>query len=229
LYIWPVGDVLLGLYVSLALLGLAAIDPIGIAAMPVLLLQNDPYRRSFVFLGGSFISLVAMGLLFACGFGTIVLRFETAHTWFVPSIEAAAGAVLLGIAATVFWRLKAGKSSVEPSEAMTKRLRLGSWQLFGLGALLVAVQSVVDVVFVLAMIRIGQLHLRFIALSAAIVTYAMAALVLQFAVIVAYIFTPPRRRAKTLDTVRNLLVRYANQALITVSFLLGCGLLVLAA
>ena len=219
---------LLGVYVSLALLGLSAVDPIGIAAMPILLLQRNPYRRSFVFLGGSCLSLMVMGLLFARGFGLMVLRFENAHSWFVSSIEAIGGVVLLGIAAAVFWRLKAGKSSVEPSEAMTQRLHLGSWQLFGLGALLVAVQSVVDVVFVIAMIRVGQLHLRVVTLSAAVATYAIAALALQLAVVAAYASTPPGHRAKTLDTVRRLLVKYANQALVAVSFLLGCALLVLA-
>jgi hypothetical protein len=218
-----------GLFLSVALLGLFAIDPIGIAAMPILLLQKNPFRRSFIFLGGSFVSLMVMGLLFARGFGAVVLRFESTNTWFVPSIEAVAGLVLLSIAGTVFWRMKTGKLSVEPPKTMVKRLQLGNWQLFILGALLVTVQSIVDVVFVIAMIRVGQLSLPTITLAAAVATYATTALILQFAVVAAYKLTPPKRRAKTLDKVHSLLVKYANQALIGVSFLLGCVLLVIAA
>lgn len=217
-----------GLFISLALLGLSAIDPVGIATMPILLLQKNPFMRSFVFLGGSFVSLMVMGLLSARGFGAIVLSFDNSHTWFVPAVETVAGLVLLAIAGTVFWRLKTGKILVEPSDTMLKRLQLGSWQLFILGALLVAVQSIVDVVFVVAMVHIGQLHLPIIALTAAIATYASAALILQFAVVAAYKLTPPKQRAKTLDRVHNLLVKYATQALISASFLLGCALLVIA-
>lgn len=217
-----------GLFISLALLGLSAIDPIGLAAMPILLLQKNPFMRSFVFLGGSFVSLMVMGLLSARGFGAIVLSFDNSHTWFVPAVETVAGLVLLAIAGTVLWRLKTGKILVEPSDTMVKRLQLGSWQLFILGALIVAVQSIVDVVFVVAMVHIGQLHLPIITLTAAIVTYASAALILQFAVVAAYKLTPPKQRVKTLDRVHSLLVKYATQALIGVSFLLGCALLVIA-
>jgi hypothetical protein len=197
--------------------------------MPILLLQGNPFRRSFIFLGGSFVSLMVMGLLFARGFGAVVLRFENSHTWFVPTVEAVSGLVLLSIAGTVFWRMKTGKLSVEPSDAMVKRLQLGNWQLFILGALLVMVQSIVDVVFVIAMIRVGQLRLTAITLWAAVATYATAALVLQLAVVAAYKLAPPQQRAKTLDKVHGLLIKYANQALVAVSFLLGCLLLVLAA
>src|ERR1035437_266626 len=94
------------LFVFLALLGLSAIDPIGIAAMPILLLQKNPFIRSFIFLGGSFVSLMLMGLLFAQGYGAIVLRFDNSHAWFVPSVEAVVGLVLLIIAGIVFWRMK---------------------------------------------------------------------------------------------------------------------------
>jgi hypothetical protein len=217
-----------GLFIFLALLGLSAIDPIGIAVMPILLLQKNPFMRSFIFLGGSFVSLVVMGLLFARGFGAIVLSFENSHTWFMPSVEAVAGLVLFSIAGAVFWRMKTGKLSVEPSDAMMKRLRIGSWQLLTLGALLVTVQSIVDVVFVIAMIRVGQLRLPTITLLAAVATYAIAALVLQFSVVVAYKLTPSKQRNKTLDRVHDLLVKYAHQALIGVSLLLGCTLLVIA-
>lgn len=217
---------MVGLFISLTLLGLAAIDPIGIAAMPILLIQKRPLARSFAFMGGSLVALLVMGELFARGFGVIVLHFETTHSWLVPSVEMLAGLVLLGLATTLLWRLRTGRLSAEPSDTMVKRLRLGGWHLFILGAALVAVQSVLDVVFVIAMIRIGQLHLAATTLTAAVATYAVAALVLQAAVVAAYVLTPEQQRRQTLDKIHNLLLRYANQALVGVSLLLGCGLLI---
>lgn len=181
-----------------------------------------------MFLGGSFVSLVVMGLLFARGLGAIVLRFENAHAWFVPGVEAVAGLALLGIAGALIWRMKKGKLSIEPSANLAQRLQLGSWRLGVLGALLVAVQSVVDVVFLVAMVRVGQLRLSSITLLIAVVTYALAALVLQLAVVVAYKLTPPQQRSKTLDKVHELLTKYAHQVLIGASLLLGCVLLALA-
>jgi hypothetical protein len=216
------------LFTYLALLGISAIDPIGIAAMPILLLQKQPVKRSFIFLGGSFVSLIGIGLLFAKGFGQTILNFEKFHSWFVPGVEVVAGLTLLSIVGTLLWRMKTGRLSIDPPASMVKRLQLGNWQLFIVGALLVAFQSTVDVVFVIAMIRVGQLRLSNITLTAAVVTYAVTALVLQLSVVVAYMLTSPKRRAQTLDKVHNLLVKYANQALIGVSFLLGCVLLVLA-
>jgi len=155
-----------------------------------------------------------------------VLHFENIHTWLVPTVEVVAGLALGGIAATVFWQIRAGRTSTEPSDAMVRRLRFGSWHLFLIGAGLVAVQSIVDVVFVIAMIRIGQIHLSLLALGAAVATYAVTALVLQSAVVIAYIVTPSKHRRRTLDRVHSLLVRYANQLVVVVSSMLGLGLLV---
>ena len=64
---------MLALFISLVLLGLSAIDPIGIAAMPILLVQNTPTNEVSYFLFGSFMSLMLMGMLFAKGFGHIVI------------------------------------------------------------------------------------------------------------------------------------------------------------
>jgi hypothetical protein len=217
------------LFFSLALLGLAAVDLTGIAAMPVLLLQKNPYRRCLIFLGGSFFSLMVTGLLFARGFGADVLRFESAHSWLVPGAEAVAGLMLVGIALVMVWQLRAGKLSTEPSKGIVKRLQLGNWQLFAFGMLLVMLQSVVDVVFVVAMIHIGQLQLSGLLLVAAVATYAVAALVLQLAVVLAYKISPPARREMTLRSVHTLLTKYANQVVVSVSLLLGCVLLIIAA
>jgi len=217
---------MIGLFISLALLGLAAIDPIGIAAMPILLLQKNSFARSFAFLGGSFVSLVLMGLLFARGSGAIILRFDNANSWLVPSLEVLAGVVLLGIAIVLLWHIKNRSLTLEPSANMTNRLRLNSWYLFGFGAALVAIQSVVDVVFVIAMIRIGELQLSSITTLAAVITYSIAALVLQVAVVAAFRLASEKQKRQILDEVHSLLSRYANEALVIISLGLGCGLLV---
>lgn len=218
-----------GLFISLALLGLSAVDPVGIAAMPILLLQKHPLQRSFLFLGGSFVSLMAFGLLFAKGFGGIVLHFEKAHTWLVPTAELIAGLVLLGIAGSLLWRLKHTGSKANTPSVISQRLSLHGGFLFIVGAALVAVQSVVDVVFVIAMIRIGQLNLHTFILVAAVATYSLTALLLQFVVVAAYQLTPADKRSHTLNKVHRLLTRYGDQVVAVICLLLGGLLLVLAA
>lgn len=89
-----------------------------------------------------------------------------------------------------------------------------------------AVQSLLDVVFVIAMVRIGQIHLSVIALTAAVMTYAVTALILQFSVIAAFKLAPEKQRSRVPTKVHNLLARYANQAVIAISLVLGSGLLV---
>lgn len=215
-----------GLLVSLALLGLASIDVLGIAAMPILLTQKRPFARSFTFLGGSFAALMAVGLILAQGFGAIVLRFDNSHNWLVPDAEIIAGLVLLTIAATLLRHLKTGRNSVEPSDAIVKRLRFGDGQLFLLGAAIVTVQSIADVVFVIAMIRVGQLDLSTAGAVVAVGTYAVSALVLQLAVVAAYRLAPERQRLRTLDKVHALLGAYSNQALMCISSALGCALII---
>lgn len=217
-----------GLYISLFFLGLAAIDPIGIGIMPILLAQKHPYRRSFVFLGGSFVALITMGLLFAKGLGQLVLKFEERNHWFVPVIEVIAGSILVIIAAAVYAQSRKGKSSVEPSVRTKKWLRLNDLHLFLLGALIVTVQSVIDVVFVVAMIRVGQFQLSKVALVTAVATYAITALVLQLVVIIIFRLAPAQQKDKWLQKVHSWLVKYSNQTLIAVSLMLSCVLFVLA-
>jgi hypothetical protein len=106
-----------------------------------------------------------------------------------------------------------------------KYLQLGDWQLFILGIVIVSVQSLADVVFVIAMIRTGQLDLSNIALMVAVLTYAVAALAMQLAVVIAYRMTPDDKRSQTVTKVHGLLSSYANQAVILVSLILGCGLM----
>jgi hypothetical protein len=216
----------IALFGSLALLGLAAIDPIGLAVMPLLLAQRRPFARSAAFLGGSLVSLMITGLLFAKGCGGLVLHFENSHTWLVPTVEITAGTILLGIAGIVLWQFRTGRLSTEPPARVKRQLRLNELHLFLLGAVLVAAQSIIDVVFVIAMIRIGQLSLSTFVLTAAVATYAVAALILQLAVVAAYALTSPRQRQWLLTRIYDLLSHYANQAVIGVSLVFGCGLFI---
>ena len=216
------------LYLSLALLGLSAVDPVGIALVPLLLVQKHPYRRVLIFLSGSFVSLTAMGLVFAKGLGRIVLRFDQTHTWFVPAMELAGGVILVVVATILLMNYKSGKTASEPSARTQTWLKLGGLQLFVVGALLVAIQSVIDVVFVIAMVRLGQYKLSGIAQLSAVVTYAFTALLIQIIIVVAFRLAPPKQKAQVLSKVHSLLAQYADTALIVVSFILGFVLLMLA-
>jgi hypothetical protein len=77
----------LGLLAEVAGLGLAAVDVVGIAFMPILLAQRDGLRRALVFLLGSFVALVAMGLVFTTGVGTVVADFNERYPWLEPGVE----------------------------------------------------------------------------------------------------------------------------------------------
>jgi hypothetical protein len=213
------------LFLSLSLLGLAAVDPIGIAVMPLLLSQKRPLTRSFIFLTGSFVALISMGLVFARGLGEIILQLETSCTWLVPTVEAAAGFILLTVAFYLFRQTKKNEYSGQLSQFIVRRLQLSSWQLFIVGALIVTVQSIVDVVFVVAMIQIGTLHLPIFLQIAGIATYAIAALVLQLAIVVAYVFTPNKQRTELFSTIHRLATRHTYHIIIAVSVLLGGGLI----
>jgi hypothetical protein len=216
---------MIALYISLALLGLAAIDPVGIAIMPVLLVQKRPYMRSFIFLSGSFSSLMLMGIIFSKGLGSLLLRYEARNLWFVPTVEIVAGSILLLIAGMLFVRHKNGKISVEPTGKTLHWLHFSNPYLFLLGALLVAVQSILDVVFTVAMVRVGQYNVSNIGLLLAVATYSLTALVLQLLVVFAYLIAPPKQRIKRLTIVNILLKKYSYQTMICIS--LGLGILML--
>jgi hypothetical protein len=214
-----------GLFITLILLGLSSIDPIGIAVMPILLLQKKPFKRSFIFLLGSLISIIILGILFARGLGLLVINFENSNHWFVPTIEIVGGLLLLIIAGSILWRIRKGNVSMEPPDSIVKRLTLSDWQLFIIGITIVAAQSTIDVVFLVAMVRVGRFNLSNIDMFLAVTAYAIAALFLQLAVVAAYKLTPVRQRNKTLDKVHYYLLRYANQTMFIVSFFLGSALL----
>lgn len=209
-------------------LGLAAIDPIGIAAMPLLLAQEHPLSRSVTFLGGSFVSLVSMGLLFSLGAGRSVLSLEYRWHWLVPFVELTAAIVLLGIAGYVLRELLSQHTVEAVPARVSRMLRMGAVQVFGVGALLVAIQSIVDVVFVIAMIRLGQVHLSFIGIIGAVSTYALAALALQSMLVGVYLIAPKRHKVAAVRACRALLSTYISQMICGISFVLACIFAVLA-
>jgi hypothetical protein len=112
----------------------------------------------------------------------------------------------------------------EPPVRVMSQLHLGVWHVCITGAMLVAVQSCADVVFVIAMVRVGQLHTSFPVQLGAIGMYAIAALALQLLVVGVYVLTPQVYKAAAVHTVRIYMTRYTTQATIIVSALLGCAL-----
>lgn len=215
-----------GLFLSLFLLGLSAIDPVGIAAMPVLLAQKNPLVRSALFLFGSFCMLMIMGLVFAQGLGFVVLRFEIVHPWILPAIEITGGAVLLFVATITVRNLKRSGSNAVLSKSIKKWLQLKDWQLFLLGGVIVGIQSLLDVVFIVAMIHVQQLQLTTSIVVLSVLTYAVAALCIQLLIVILYQFAAAKYRASTLLKINYLTARYGTKSVIILSILFASVLLV---
>ncbi len=213
---------MLSLVVSLALLGLAAVDPVGIAVMPMLLTQRNGIRRSMWFLLGSALGITALGVLFAVGAGRVMLHLTDDYPWLEPGIEIVCG-VLFAAFGLYLWR-RGGE--VEVSGRLRRRLDLPGVTLFGFGAALVVVQSLLDVVFIVAMVNIGAKNLPAVEVVIAVLVYAVAALVLQIAVVAAYAMVAPERRQLLADSVTGWLDR--NGARTAVIAAIGVGALLVA-
>lgn len=180
---------MLTLVVSLALLGLAAVDPVGIAVMPLLLTQRHGVRRSVWFLLGSGLGITLLGVVFAVGAGHVMLQLTDDFPWLEPGIEIACG-VLFAAFGIYLWR----RGDVSVSDSLRRRLDLGGAALFGFGAVLVIAQSLLDVVFIVAMVNIGARNLPLPEVVIAVAVYALAALALQIAIVAAYAAAAPERR-----------------------------------
>lgn len=207
-------------------LGIAAIDPVGIALMPLFLLEDRPIRRAAAFLAGSFAALVGMGLIFSWGLGVLVIHFEEAHTWFIPAAETIGGTLLLGFAGSMVWPYVRGRrQTVHLPARFLRWSRLHFWYLVMAGAALVTVQSIADVVFVVAMVNLGRLRLSLWEVLIAVLTYALAALVLQAAVIGVYLAAPEHHRARSMQRLRIFLEEYSGAATAAASTVIGLLLL----
>ena len=107
---------MLSLLVSLGLLGLAAVDPVGIAVMPLLLTQTDGIRRSIWFLIGSAIGITALGVAFAIGAGHVMLRVTKDFPWLEPAIEIACGVIFAGFGLYLWWQRRRGEQEPAASD-----------------------------------------------------------------------------------------------------------------
>lgn len=214
----------LGLLTSVGLLGLAAVDPVGIAAMPLLLSQSRGIQRAVAFLAGSCVALLLMGLAFTQGFGRVILATEERLPWLVPGLELAAGLILVVTAVVLWLRGRSGRSDAEPSDAMRQRLQAPPVLLFGFGFVLVVVQSLIDVVFIVAMANVGQLRLPIVESAVAVATYTIGALLLQVLILLAYVATPREQREAQLARLAGWLHRHATTIAVTVSGVLGVAL-----
>lgn len=214
------------LFAEVAGLGLAAIDAIGIAFMPILLAQRDGLRRALVFLLGSFVALVAMGMLFTTGIGSYVADLNEQHPWLEPGVEVVGGVVMIGLGAFMLLRALTGARGSHTPDNLVEKLTLPLPLLFGFGAVLVTVQSLVDIVFAVAMVEVGAEGLSALEDLLLVLTYAVCALVLQTAVVVAYLLTPHHRRDIVMASFTDWLVRRGEFWAGLVALLFGVGLLI---
>ena len=217
---------MLSLLGSLGLLGLAAVDPVGIAVMPLLLTQTDGIRRSVWFLIGSALGITALGVVFAIGAGHVMLRVTKDYPWLEPAIEIVCGIALFGFGVYLWWQRRGGQQGPEVSQSMQRRLNLPIGSLFGFGVILVIVQSLLDVVFIVAMVNVGAKNLPVLEVLIAVLVYATAALAIQIAIVAAYTGAGPERRTRVTDTITAWLDR--NGMLAATVAALGVGVLLVA-
>jgi len=207
--------------VSLGFLGLAAVDPVGIAVMPLLLTQPHGIRRSVWFLVGSALGITVLGVAFAIGAGHVMLRVTKDYPWLEPAVEIVCGLLFAGFAMYLWWQQRRGRATPEVSGTLRRRLDLPGVSLFGFGALLVVVQSLLDVVFIVAMVNVGAKDLPALEVLFAVLVYAAAALAIQTAILGAYVWSGPQRRDTVTGAVTAWLDRYGAQAAIIAG--LGVG------
>jgi hypothetical protein len=214
----------LSLVVSLGFLGLAAVDPVGIAVMPLLLTQPNGIRRSTWFLLGSVLGIITLGVVFVIGAGRIMLRLTTDYPWLEPGIEIVSGVLFAGFGFYLWWRRRHGDAGPEVSDSLRRRLNLSGGKLFGFGAGLVVVQSLLDVVFIVAMINVGARNLPALEVLIAVVVYAAAALTFQIAIVAAYAMAGPQRRTVVADAVTGWLDRHGTTTAIIAAIGVGAVL-----
>jgi len=216
----------LSLLAEVAGLGLAAIDAIGIAFMPILLAQANGLRRAMVFLSGSFVALMAVGLLFTTGVGSRIADLNERHPWLEPGVQVAGGVFLFG--AGIFMLVRSRKGGSHAPDDLIEKLSLPMPLLFGFGVVLVTVQSLVDVVFAVAMVDIGAQGLNFIQNYILVLTYTVCALLLQSAVVVGYLLVPQGRWVHVMAGFTDWLTNRGEFWAGIAGLLVGVGLLIVS-
>jgi len=213
-------------------LGIAAFDPVGLAAMPILLSQPRGVTRSWVFVLGSMAALLGLGVAFASGLGKPILHFSQRYPWIDPVIEVVLAVVLLALGVWLLLRVRraraTGQDSSLASAGIVKRLELPLPLLFIFGFVLVTVQSIVDVAFLLAMVEMGTKLSGLLEISLSVMVYTFAALLLQILVVVGYQLLPVERRAASLRAFNKALERYGEVIAAVVMLVLGVILAVMS-
>jgi threonine/homoserine/homoserine lactone efflux protein len=199
----------LNLVTEVAGLGLAAVNAIGIAFMPILLAQADGLRRALVFLLGSFVALTTMGMIFTTGVGSRIADFNERHPWLEPGVQVLGGLFLVGAGIFMLVRVRRGATSHAPDD-LVEKLKLPMPLLFAFGIGLVTVQSLVDIVFAVAMVDIGAQGLGALENLLLVLVYAVCALVLQSAVVVGYLLVPQGRRVHVMARFTDWLARHGE-------------------
>jgi Sap, sulfolipid-1-addressing protein len=217
----------LSVVLELAGLGLAAVDPIGLAFMPILLAQPRGTFRAFIFMFGSFVALTVLGLVFTTGFGSGVLAFNERYPWAAPTVETLGGIALFLIGLYMLRHARRAESSLAP-ESLIKRLELPVPLLLLFGAVLVTVQSLVDVVFIVAMVEAGTEDLSLTEKVVAVLAYAIGALLLQMLVIVGYWLIAADQRKQAMDRFTEWLNHHGETATGWISLVLGSVLTVVS-
>jgi hypothetical protein len=100
--------------------------------------------------------------------------------------------------------------------------------LFGFGFVLVVVQSLVDVVFLVAMVEMGTRALGISQVVVAVAVYTAAALLLQVLVVVGYQLLPSTKRDSALDGFNDVLERRGELIAGILSLLLGVVLAIVS-
>lgn len=214
-------------------LGISAFDPVGLAAMPILLAQPRGVTRAWTFLAGSVAALMLLGVAFASGLGGPIVRFSKQYPWLNPTIELVAAVILILIGGWLLWHARvtarSGAGASLASDSFVKRLKLPVGLLFVFGFLLVTVQSLVDVVFLVAMVEMGTRALGLLATTLAVGVYTIAALALQILVVVGYQLMSAERRGAALTSFNDFLERRGEWIAGWLTLLLGVVLASLSA
>ena len=206
-------------------LGLAAFDPVGVAATLLLLAQPRGITRAWVFIAGSVSALMIFGVAVASGLGHPIVEFSRRYPWLDGAIEVGAGIILVVVAGWLLWHArKSGGSSLTP-DAITRRLRLPLAMLFLFGFILVTVQSIVDVVFLLAMVEMGARLLGMLETIIAVAVYTLAALLIQLVVVIGYQSMPAEKRASALVRFNDVLDKRGELVAGILALLLGLVLI----
>ncbi len=213
------------LLLKLVGLGLAAFDPVGVAATLLLLAQPKGIARAWVFILGSVTALMIFGVAVASGLGHPIVEFSRRYPWLDGAIELGAGVILVVVAGWLLWHSRRNEGSSLTPDAITRRLRLPLFMLFLFGFVLVTVQSIVDVVFLLAMVEMGTRLLGIVETVIAVGVYTLAALLIQLFVVIGYQALPEEKKAAALVRFNDLLEKRGEIVAGVLALLLGLVLI----